>query len=476
MSKHSSTPRLPYVAMAFTTALVLLCLCGLFFFTEHQGEIYARRAQTAADRGEWDTALTLAARGEDLGQQGLVAKLTFRQGVACLEAGDYAKALGIFSRLEGTQAAEQAMACHYALGEAALADGELTQAQTHFQAAVGYADALQRLDEVRYQQAQAALAAGDALGAFEQLLSLRKLEEAQALACELTGESDPEKAMQLLQGYSPEELLHQQQLQELRSHLTNHKMAAGRGHAALMTGDGQVLCAGDNAAGQCNTQAWSKVVAVATGYAHTLGLTADGRVLSAGDDTYGQCQVSQWENVIAVCCGPWDSYGLTKEGRVLHCGFTQIPALSGWTAVTVLSAGDGLLLGLRQDGSLLSSLPQQSSPLNLQAVCPLGRSFGAVTAQGTVLAPADYGLSNWTDVVAMDSSSTLVMGLRTDGTVLVAPLLPVDAGLLAALAREQEVTGFSLAGTYALLSHRDGSISAPGAPEAIQALCEGFTL
>ena len=55
------------------------------------------------------------------------------------------------------------------------------------------------------------------------------------------------------------------------------------------------------------------------------------------------------------------------------------------------------------------------------------------------------------------------MGLRLDGTLLVEPLLMADEGLLTALRAEETVVGLSVAGTYALLLHEDGTLTAPGA-------------
>ena len=55
------------------------------------------------------------------------------------------------------------------------------------------------------------------------------------------------------------------------------------------------------------------------------------------------------------------------------------------------------------------------------------------------------------------------MGLKTDGTLRVLSLMPVPEALLSALAAERNVTGMSVAGTYVLLLHTDGSVTAPGA-------------
>ena len=67
-------------------------------------------------------------------------------------------------------------------------------------------------------------------------------------------------------------------------------MAAGSHHTLGLAEDGRVLAAGDDSHGQCRTQAWRDVVAIAAGSRHSLGLRHDGVILAAGDDGDGQCR------------------------------------------------------------------------------------------------------------------------------------------------------------------------------------------
>lgn len=75
----------------------------------------------------------------------------------------------------------------------------------------------------------------------------------------------------------------------------------GARHSALRRTDGTVLAVGSNTSGECNTDSWSDIIAVAagnahaarsTGPSHTLGLRADGVVLAAGANTYGRKKLS----------------------------------------------------------------------------------------------------------------------------------------------------------------------------------------
>ena len=175
-------------------------------------------------------------------------------------------------------------------------------------------------------------------------------------------------------------------------------------------------------------------------------------------------RLREWTDVAAICCGPWDSYGITRDGTLLHTGFRDLSALSGWTMLSAVSAGDGVLFALRGNGSLLSSQPDQAqSWQDVIDLAAAGHTPAGLKRDGSLLT-AGRDLSDWTDVVAIDSSASLLVGLRLDGTLLVEPLLMADEELLAALRAEQNVIGISAAGTYVLLLHEDGSLTAPHAP------------
>lgn len=476
MEQNAKPNRLPLGGMLLTTALVLGALYALHWWTDHRSEVYTRRALTAGGQGDWAQAEVWGEKAEAAGAADVLDRLSYDRAAALLEAGDYDAARSLFAQLgDYEDAPRQAMACAYRQAEALEAAGELAAARDAFLAVAGYEDALLRADRCRYALAEGYLATGDLEAAFQGFLELGDYEDAprraRAVACALTGQEDEELALLYAQGYTPEVLSLQEQLNEKRSTLQSHRLAAGRGHALFLTEGGRVQAAGDNDLGQCEVSGWTDVVAVAAGYAHSLGLTADGRVLAAGDNSCGQCDVSGWINVRSIFCGPWDSYAITRDGALLHCGYRDLSALSGWRGIAALDAGDGVLYALRENGSLLSSAPDQVQTWrDLCAVAAAGYAPVGLRQNGALLSP-HLDLSDWTEVAAIHSSATLLLGLRLDGTLLVRPLLPTDESLLNALSTENDVVGLSAAGTYVLLLHADGSLTAPGAPDAIQTLC-----
>lgn len=467
MEQNVKRARLPLFGMFLTAMLVLGGLYGLHWWIEHRSDIYTQRALAAGWQEDWAQAESWAKRAEANGASGVQDKLAYDKATALFEAGDYAAAQEIYGSLGSyREAVRQVMACDYRQAEALEAAGDYGAARDAFLAVAGYEDALSRADRCRYFIAERYLAEGDAETALQLFLALGNFQDApqraQALVQELTGAED-EPSAQDAQGDIPEVLSPQEQLQQARNALQDHRLAAGRSHALFLTEEGTVKAAGSNDQGQCDTASWTNVVAVAAGYAHSLGLTGDGRVLAAGDNSCGQCDVSAWTNVVRIVCGPWDSFGLTADGRLLHCGFRDTSTATGWTGLLALAPGNGVLFALRQNGTVLSTRPSKTETwMDLCGLAAAGYAPVGLKRDGTVLS-AQLDLSAWTDVISLHSSATLLVGIRMDGALLVESLLLADDALLSALRSETDVVGLSVSGTYALLLHADGTLSAPGA-------------
>ena len=476
METNLNNHKLPVLGMILTAILVLGSLYAYVWWTRNRAEIYARRAEAAAAQGDWEEAMKMGSQVNDEDQTDMINAIAYQKAQSALESGDFSDAMDQFRQLgEYEDSPIKVLECTYRLADRAEQAGDLSVALQNYLAAAGYQDALTRADGCRYAMAEKSLENGDDQAAFQQFLDLGDFRDAaqraRAIAVALTEEPDEEKALLLAQGYTVADWEKQAQLRFMHDSLSNHRLAAGHGHAAVLSASGMVHAVGDNEQGQCNTDAWTDVIAVEAGYAHTLGLTKDGRVLAAGDNSYGQCNVSEWTDVILICCGPWDSYGLRKDGTLLHSGFQDLPTLSGWNNVIAISAGDVAVFAVRQNGSLLSNQPEQAK--DWQGLCNVaaaGYAPAGLKVDGTLLCDS-RDVSAWTDIVAIDSSATVLVGLKVDGTLLIEPLMPIDKAFLSALREEQDVIGIAVAGTYALILHSDGTLSAPGADSDISVIC-----
>lgn len=464
------------IGMIIVAALVLGGLFVFHWWTVHRSGIYEQRAMNAASERDWDRAFALGEKAERAGAADTLTVLRYAKAEALFDEKAFADAKELFVSLNGYRDANRmALACTYSMAEQDERSGNLEQARDGFLSVAGYEDALSRADGCRYAIAERKLSGGDAEGAFRDFLALGEFRDAMRraadVAVQMTGEPDEEKALLYAQGYRTEELDELTERSEQREAYEGHRVAAGRGHAVFLTDSGTLRFAGDESCGKIEAEKWTDIVAVAAGYAHTLGLCSDGRVVAAGENACGQCEVGDWTDVVQIACGPFDSYAVRSDGTVLCCGYlSERMVISGWTDVIALGAGEGTVFAVRKNGMLLG-FPQSGlcDRQDLCAVTAAGYDPVGLDRNGT--AHSDVrDLSDWTDLIAIDGSAAMLIGLKTDGTLLCLPLMPVPDALLSALDAERDVVGLSVAGTYVLLLHADGTISAPGAAFSIDAL------
>lgn len=216
-------------------------------------------------------------------------------------------------------------------------------------------------------------------------------------------------------------------------------------HTVGLRADGTVVAVGNNDYGQCDVQNWGGIVAISAGAAHTVGLTSAGAVVVAGDNTMFQHTLTDWalEGIVEISAGGYFTIGLTSDGRVLNAGWQYSPAYeyfmdfddshnihnitlhtSEWQNIVSVSAGHSHVVGLKADGTVVGdgetcngeqdSLHEWS---NVAMVAAAGGGTYCVTQDGYFL----DGFKKWEDVQFIDASDTIVVGVRSDGTVISSP-------------------------------------------------------
>ena len=451
--------------------LGLLIPATVFVLWQRESNRSARMgslAEQALNSGDWEQAAALA---EQAGDDDLRAEAIYRDAEQLLLDGDFARAEQAFASLGAySDAPNRVKECRYAAAEALFDAGDDEGAAEAFFALTPYADSLDRYRACRYRTAERLLREGDSYAAFTVLEALIPYADSEArateIAVQLTGESDPQKAIAFAKGYSEEDWTRLLQLSDARSAVTRGRIAVGNAHAVFLFADGHAEAVGDGTQGQCNVAAFYDLRAVAAGYQHTLGLKADGTVVAAGDNTCGQCNVADWTNVVSIACGAWDSFGVRADGTLLHCGFSSYD-LSGWTDLHSVRACETALIGVRQDGTLLcTAAVGRLAGAYCDAAITTGAAF-ALTEEGTVRCENDE-VAAWTDLVALNNSATVLIGVSADGTLRAHPLIPCDRTYLNALAAEQNVSEVAPGGSFAVVLHRDGTLSGCGAlPPAV---------
>lgn len=452
------------------SVLIPAIVVGVFLWDRTREQRLETRAQQALAQGDAEKAQDLAAQA---GDETLRFEAIYKSAEQQLMNGQYEEAALAFASLgDYRDAQSRVLACRYAAAEALEQAGEDAESADAFFALVPYADSLERYRACRYRIAEKLLSEGDSRAAFHEFAALIPYGDTEVrateIAVQLTGETDPKKAVAFAKGYSEADWDRIEQVAAARSALTSGRIAVGNAHAAFLFSDGHVEAVGDGEQGQCNVAAFRDITAIGAGYCHTIGLKSDGTVVATGDNSCGQCETGDWTDVVSIACGAWDSYGIRADGTLLHCGFASFD-LSGWTELLSVRACETALIGVRRDGTLLCTAEAgRFTGAYVDAAITTGAAF-ALTEEGTVRCEND-DVAAWTDVIAINNSASVLIGVCVDGTLAVRPLMPCDAEYLRALSAQQNVAEVAPGGAFALVLHRDGTLSGCGRlPQTVSA-------
>jgi hypothetical protein len=67
-----------------------------------------------------------------------------------------------------------------------------------------------------------------------------------------------------------------------------------------------------------DTSGWNNISAIS---GHTAGLKADGTVIAIGDNSHGQCDTDDWQDIIAVAVDGMQTFGLKSDGTIVAAGY-----------------------------------------------------------------------------------------------------------------------------------------------------------
>ena len=171
---------------------------------------------------------------------------------------------------------------------------------------------------------------------------------------------------------------------------------------------------------------------ISAGESDTVGLKSDGTVVAVGYNSSGECEVEDWKDIVAISAG-WDhTVGLKSDGTVISTDlseseleeFKNIVDISGWYGLvglksngTVVGAGD--YSGKREikkwDGiAAISTSPYYTVGLKLDGTVVVAVREGY---SGKVKTWIDE-VEDWKDIVAISAGGEHIVGLKSDGTVV----------------------------------------------------------
>lgn len=177
-------------------------------------------------------------------------------------------------------------------------------------------------------------------------------------------------------------------------------------------------------------------------YDYVIGLRDDGTVFAVGNNDNGACEIGSWKDIvsIAVLRGSWkDNYpvyavGLQRNGRVVIAGDREGKFdVSGWTDISTVQSSGKVLLGFKEDGTVVATGGREEDQSRLVAyyvrddgntidrqtyrgVTVILKSDGTVTAEGDNSA-GRCNVQGWSNVIKIYALEKRTLGLRADGRV-----------------------------------------------------------
>ena len=423
-------------AILVSTLLMAVLAVGLFWYLKNRVGIRISRAESAISAGRYLKAETILetlqesglamTEGEQEKMAELLSESQYGQAEEKLEAGDYTGAEALFTAV-GTHgdAQDRVKECRYRSAEALEQAGKYEEAATAYRTVFGYGDAMERYQACRYQTAMTLQGEDSLAEAFSIYLELDGYLDAHDRAAEiavwLTGETDPETALTLAQGYSTGDIVAMEARTSLREALPGQVLAVGFYHTVGLEADGTVVATGMNDDGQCDVTGWTGIVAVDAGAYHTVGLKADGTVVATGRNGEGQCEVTDWTDIVAVACADYGTIGLKADGTVVACGYQSWQDIADWQGISAIGAGSYLAVGLH-GGTVFSTHVTGSDAQDglLTGLVAVDANTGYVLGlkqDGTVVSTA--GETGMTGCIAIVAGSTGYMAIRDDGSVQV---------------------------------------------------------
>lgn len=171
--------------------------------------------------------------------------------------------------------------------------------------------------------------------------------------------------------------------------------------SADYTSDGQMP--------KLDVSGWSGIQSVAVGAAHVVGLKSDGTVAFTGWNENGQGDVRKWKQVTALRAGTYCTVGICADGTVKVAGTSpdrdnwQQQArqwqIDQWHDIADVAISYGNIYGLCTDGSVLGFDWDNNGP----------HFGGACTIR-----------ENWKQVQMIAGGYSGLVGLRSDGIIIVA--------------------------------------------------------
>lgn len=186
----------------------------------------------------------------------------------------------------------------------------------------------------------------------------------------------------------------------------------------------------------------------------------------------------QWEDMVQLIGDSYSGYAmLRKDGTVVSTGivdsiYEQELVEEDWTDIVHIVANDGMIYGLKQDGTICFSYNKYNSDERMlkkrlaawkDIVQIAGeRYLYGVKSDGTVCGTGSfYYFRQWTGITAIAVSDYAIVGIKEDGT-LVAECKASSGFQAEEIADWDEIEQVAVCNEYCIAIRRDGTVLKTG--------------
>lgn len=167
-----------------------------------------------------------------------------------------------------------------------------------------------------------------------------------------------------------------------------------------------------------NVDEWDSMVDVRAGNNFIVGLNINGKVLAIGDNSYGQCGISDWEDVVKIDAAGDRVIGLTIDGKLLVAGkneFGEFDFLKTLEGIKSIAMSELQTMILQNDGSVkLSFNPSGVSAegvqswKNVKKIVARENNFLGLKEDGTIYSTLENEteVSKWSNIEDLEASGS----------------------------------------------------------------------
>ena len=270
-------------------------------------------------------------------------------------------------------------------------------------------------------------------------------------------------------------------------------VAAGKFNSILILDDGRVVVSGDEEYGELDSKYWSDIVAVSAGDLHTVGLRSNGTVVAVGDNEQGQCATGSWSNVVAISAGDVHTVALLENGTLVAAGQQWAPRCdmaglynrAGGKRIVSIAAGYVHTLALLEDGTVIAVGENGNKQCDVEGWRDIAAiyagtyySLGLKTDGSVVVAGyTDWNIAGWTDMVNLAAGDYFVVGLTSENTILSAGMQrDIGPNTPNTISFWQDIVQISAGHDHIIALTKDGKSRCAGRDEYGQIYLDGFSV